>query len=50
MADDRGAMERQQAVKSKRLEDLLGRRVDVVTEAAISPHIHDAVIKAAIRL
>ena len=32
------------------LEDLLGRKVDVVTEAAVSPYIRDAVFKGAISL
>jgi len=32
------------------LEDLLGRKVDVVTEAAVSPYIRDAVLKGAISL
>ena len=32
------------------LEDLLGRRVDVVTEAAISPYIRDQVIGQAVDL
>ena len=29
------------------LEDLLGKRVDVVTERSLSPHIRDAVLKDA---
>ena len=32
------------------LEDLLGRKVDVVTEAAISPYIRDRVLKEAVSL
>jgi predicted nucleotidyltransferase len=32
------------------LEDLLGRQVDVVTEAAISPYIRDQVLKEAVNL
>ncbi len=32
------------------LEDLLGRKVDVVTEAAISPYIREQVLKEAITL
>ena len=32
------------------LEDLLGRSVDVVTEAAISPYIRDQVLKEAVSL
>jgi predicted nucleotidyltransferase len=32
------------------LEDLLGRKVDVVTEAAISPYIREQVLKEAIDL
>ena len=32
------------------LEDLLGRKVDVVTEAALSPHIRALVLNAAVRL
>ena len=32
------------------LEDLLGCRVDVVTEAAISPYIRDRVLQEAISL
>ncbi len=32
------------------LEDLLGHSVDVVTEAAISPHMRDDVVKAAVPL
>lgn len=32
------------------LEDLLGYKVDVVTEAAISPYIRDSILKEAIRL
>jgi uncharacterized protein len=32
------------------LEDLLGRNVDVVTEAAISPYIRDQVLKDAVGL
>jgi len=32
------------------LEDLLGRKVDVVTEAAISPYIREQVLKEAIKL
>jgi predicted nucleotidyltransferase len=32
------------------LEDLLGRKVDVVTEAALSPYIRDLVLNAAVRL
>ncbi|MCL5959164.1 MAG: nucleotidyltransferase family protein [Chloroflexi bacterium] len=32
------------------LEDLLGREVDVVTEAAISPYIRDEVLKEAVTL
>lgn len=32
------------------LEDLLGRKVDVVTEAAVSPYIRDAVLNGAMRL
>ena len=30
------------------LEDLLGRKIDVVTEAAISPYIRDRVLKEAV--
>ena len=30
------------------LEDLLGRKIDVVTEAAISPYVGDRVLKEAI--
>lgn len=32
------------------LEDLLGRRVDVVTEAALSPHIREQVLREAVSL
>lgn len=32
------------------LEDLLGRKVDVVTEASLSPYIRDAVLKDAVTL
>lgn len=32
------------------LEDLLGRKVDVVTEAAVSPYIRESVLNGAIRL
>ena len=32
------------------LEDLLGRKVDVVTEAAISPYIREHVLKEAVEL
>ena len=32
------------------LEDLLGRQVDVVTEAAISPYIREEVLKEAVSL
>jgi predicted nucleotidyltransferase len=32
------------------LEDLLGREVHVVTEDAISPHIHDAILRDALPL
>jgi len=32
------------------LEDLLGRKVDVVTEAAISPYIREHVLKEAVSL
>ena len=32
------------------LEDLLGREVDVLTEAALSPYLRDAVLKEAIRV
>jgi predicted nucleotidyltransferase len=32
------------------LEDLLGREVDVVTEAAISPYIRDEVVRDAVPL
>jgi predicted nucleotidyltransferase len=32
------------------LEDLLGRPVDVMTEAALSPYIRDDVLKAAVDL
>lgn len=32
------------------VEDLLGRRVDVVTESSISPYIRDAVIREAVDL
>ncbi|MBI4497877.1 MAG: nucleotidyltransferase family protein [Chloroflexi bacterium] len=32
------------------LEDLLGREVDVVTEAALSPYIREQVLKEAVRL
>ena len=32
------------------LEDLLGRKVDVVTEAAISPYIREQVLREAIDL
>lgn len=32
------------------LEDLLGRKVDVVTEAAVSPYIRDSVLDGAMRL
>ncbi len=32
------------------LEDLLGRRVDVVTEAAVSPYIRDEVASQAVSL
>jgi predicted nucleotidyltransferase len=32
------------------LEDLLARRVDVVTEAAVSPYIRESVLNGAIRL
>jgi hypothetical protein len=32
------------------IEELLGRKVDVVTEASISPYIRDAVLKEAVSL
>ncbi len=32
------------------IEDLLGRKVDVVTEASISPYIRDTVLKEAVNL
>jgi hypothetical protein len=32
------------------LEDLLGYRVDVVTEASISPYMRDSILEQAIRL
>jgi predicted nucleotidyltransferase len=32
------------------LEDLLGHKVDVVTEASISPYIRDSILEKAIRL
>ncbi len=32
------------------LEDLLGRKVDVLTEAAVSPYMREAVLKEAVRL
>ena len=32
------------------LEDLLGQEVDVVTEAAVSPYIRDAVLREAVLL
>ena len=32
------------------IEELLGRKVDVVTEASISPYIRDAILKEAISL
>jgi predicted nucleotidyltransferase len=32
------------------LEDLLGRRVDVVTERSISPHMRDAVCEEAVAI
>lgn len=32
------------------LEDLLGRKVDVVTEAAVSPYIRDAILNGAMLL
>lgn len=32
------------------LEDLLGREIDVLTEAALSPYIRDAVLKEAVRV
>ncbi len=32
------------------LEDLLGRKVDVVTEASISPYIRDQVLREAVSL
>lgn len=32
------------------LEEGLGRRVDVVTEASLSPHIRDAVLREAVSL
>jgi predicted nucleotidyltransferase len=32
------------------LEDLLGRNVDVVTEAAVSPYIRDQVLREAVSL
>ncbi|HEV8603963.1 MAG TPA: nucleotidyltransferase family protein [Tepidisphaeraceae bacterium] len=32
------------------LEDLLGRRVDVVTEAALSPYLRDEVLREAIAI
>ena len=32
------------------LEDLLGRRVDVVTEAAVSPYMRDTVLASAVSL
>lgn len=32
------------------IEGLLGRKVDVVTEASISPYIRDAVLKEAVNL
>lgn len=32
------------------IEDLLGRKVDVVTEASISPYIRDEVLKEAVNL
>lgn len=32
------------------IEELLGRKVDVVTEASISPYIRDAVLKGAVNL
>ncbi len=32
------------------IEELLGRKVDVVTEASISPYIRDAVLKEAVNL
>lgn len=32
------------------LEDMLGRKVDVLTEAAISPYIREQVLKQAVRL
>jgi len=32
------------------VEDLLGRRVDVVTEAAVSPYMRESVLKEAVSL
>lgn len=32
------------------IEDLLGRKVDIVTEASISPYIRDTVLKEAVNL
>lgn len=32
------------------IEEILGRKVDVVTEASISPYIRDAVLKEAVNL
>jgi predicted nucleotidyltransferase len=32
------------------LEDLLGRKVDIVTEAAVSPYIRNAVVNGAVNL
>jgi hypothetical protein len=32
------------------LEDLLGREIDVLTEAALSPSLRDAVLKEAVRM
>ncbi|MBI3694639.1 MAG: nucleotidyltransferase family protein [Acidobacteria bacterium] len=32
------------------LEDLLGRKVDVLTEAAVSPYMREAVLREAVRL
>jgi len=37
------------AIKQE-LEDLLGRRVDVVTEAALSPYIRDEVLREAVAI
>jgi predicted nucleotidyltransferase len=32
------------------IEDLLGRRVDVMTEAALSPYLRDTVLREAVQL